>query len=490
MKHENNGKDVCAGGDARSEMLRALPSVDALAGELVERGWEKRVGRGVIVDAARKAVEAERARIVQNGAGGAGVCDVSRGGLADAAEAALDRAALRKLVRVINATGILLHTGLGRAPMADAAVRAVTEIAGRYAPVELDLVSGKRGRREQLVVESLRRLTGAESATVVNNNAAALMLCVAALADGREVIVSRGELVEIGGSFRLPSVIEAAGAVMREVGTTNRTRASDFADAINEKTGAILKVHASNYRIEGFTAEASIEELVEIGEQHDVPVLHDIGSGALTRRMGRAVPGEEPDAESSVRAGADLTFFSGDKLLGGPQCGIVVGKSQQVARVMKHPLMRALRVDKLRLGALAATLDVHMDHERAMREIPAMLMLAPVEDLRARAEALCAKLSEIQGVELAEVRASEAHVGGGSTPARVVESFAVALRLAGASESESQEQLRWQKPGVIARANEGMVLLDLRSVFADEEAEVVEAVRHAAAHFAGRRGGG
>ncbi len=346
--------------------LRDLPSVDRL---LADEALAE-APRSLATVAARGALERARAAILSGD---------DPGDVAAAARAELDRLRAPSLRRVINATGVIVHTNLGRAPLAASALERVVEIGRAYSNLELDLESGERGSRQAHVVESLRRLTGAESALVVNNNAAAVLLALAALAEGREVLVSRGELVEIGDGFRIPDVLARSGARMVEVGTTNRTRAADYERAIGPETAVLLRVHQSNFRIVGFTEQPSVPDLVRIAKRAALPLVDDLGSGSLFD------VGDEPTASSSIAAGADLVCFSGDKLLGGPQAGVVVGRADLVERLRRHPLQRALRADKLTLAALEGTLALLADPELARREIPVLRMLDEPVRLRPRA---------------------------------------------------------------------------------------------------------
>src|SRR5262245_20668734 len=316
--------------------------------------------------------------------------------------ARLDRELRPKLRRVINATGIVLHTNLGRAPVAEDAARAAYEAARGYLNLELDLETGKRSSRQNAIREWVCRLTGAESATAVNNNAAATVIALRALCQGKEVIISRGQLIEIGGSFRIPEIMGVSGAILHEVGTTNITRLSDFERAIGPNTAALMQIHTSNYRMSGFTEAVPLAELVALGKKRSLPVLDDIGSGALLD-FGRFGFKGEPVARESIAAGADLVLFSGDKLLGGPQAGILAGKKEWIQKVEKDPLMRAFRLDKMTLAALEATLRLYLNEERALREVPGLRMLgAPLEELRRRAEALAGRLRQVEGVARAE----------------------------------------------------------------------------------------
>lgn len=464
--------------DESAEVLRSIPSINELVESLVAAGWARRVPRVVIVEVARDVVQRFRDSVATSG-GNLDARLVSERLLHETA-CALDREERLPLHRTINATGILLHTGLGRAPLAEAAVDALADVAGGYAPIELDLDSGARGQRRQVVEKLLVRLTGCEAAVVVNNNAAALLLTLSTLARGRQVIVSRGELIEIGGSFRLPEVIEAGGATLREVGTTNKTRPSDYERAIDDTTAAVLKAHPSNYRIEGFTAEVGIEELVTLAHGREIPVIHDIGSGVLTPEHVALLPGHEPDAQTSIKAGADIVLFSGDKLLGGPQCGIIIGRRMLIDRIDANPLMRALRVDKLTLAALGATLQIHRDIEQARREIPVLRLLdVSMDHLRRRAGYLVEQLGAIDGIADVQVAPSRAFLGGGSAPAHAIESMAIRIQAEELGAAALAARLRVGEPSVVARVQSDALVCDLRSMFDDEDERFVEAIRSA-----------
>ena len=388
---------------------------------------------------------------------------------ADAAAADIERIAGERLSSqargslrpVINATGVVLHTNLGRAPISPAALQRLTDIARGYSNLEYDLAQGQRGSRHIHAEALLTQLTGAEAAIVVNNNAAATLLILAGLAQGREVIISRGELVEIGGGFRVPDVLRQSGALLREVGTTNRTRVSDYVAAIGTTTAMILRVHPSNFRIEGFTERPSLEELVATGHKMSIPVIEDLGSGCLSELA------SEPTVQSSIAAGVDVVCFSGDKMLGGPQAGIIVGKQALIERLRAHPLMRALRVDKLTLAVLEATLSEYVAG-RARESVPVRRMLeADVDAIELRAQAMAEKLQEA-GWKVALVSGSSA-VGGGSAPGVSLPTVALAIGRDGYSAERLEAHLRALDPPIIARIDSDRVLLDLRTVMDDEE---------------------
>src|SRR5438093_87931 len=425
--------------------LRELPSVD----ELLRDERLALEPHAVAVEAARSALARAREEIRAGADPG------------DVAELAVERlATLRRprLRRAINATGIVVHTNLGRAPLAEAALERVHEVGRGYSNLEYDLSSGARGSRQDHVSDLLRRMTGAEAALVVNNNAAAVLLALAALAEGREVIVSRGELIEIGDGFRIPDVLARSGARLREVGTTNRTRAADYERAIGPETALLLRVHQSNFRVVGFTEQPRLAELVRVGRAHGLPVVDDLGSGVLVELE------DEPSARDALAAGADLVCFSGDKLLGGPQAGIIVGRGELVERLRRHPLQRALRADKLTLAALEATLALYLEPESAARRIPVLRMLVePVEAVEARAE----RLAAIVG---GEVEQAVGRVGGGALPLAELPSFACAV------EEELAEPLRRGEPPVVALVRDGRCLLDCRTIADSEVDEVASAV--------------
>jgi L-seryl-tRNA(Ser) seleniumtransferase len=391
----------------------------------------------------------------------------------------LRREAAPRLRRVINATGVVLHTNLGRSPLAEAAARAAYEAGRGYLNLELDLATGKRSSRQGPIREALCRLTGAESATAVNNCAAATVITLRTLAQGKEVIVSRGQLIEIGGSFRIPEIMAVGGATLREVGTTNITRLADYEKAIGPDTGALMRIHTSNYRVRGFTKEVPLADLVALGKKHKLPVVDDTGSGAQLD-FGRFGLTGEPVAARSIAAGADLVLFSGDKLLGGPQAGVIVGRKALIGRIEKDPLMRAFRLDKMTLAALEATLRLYRNPEQALQEVPTLRMLGlRRQELRERAERLAVQLRAIAGVADVEVRDDEAYVGGGSLPDQPLPTVVVAVRPSELSDADFAARLRLGDPAVMARVREGRVLFDLRTVFERDESELVEAIARA-----------
>lgn len=383
------------------------------------------------------------------------------------------------MVRVINATGVVIHTNLGRAVLPPQAVEAVTRAASAYSNLELDLDSGRRGRRSSAVEALLCELTGAEAACVVNNNAAAVLLILEALARGREVVVSRSELIEIGGAFRLPEVLERSGATLREVGTTNKTYPEDYARAVSERTGLLMKSHSSNFRIIGFVREVTPGELAEVGRQAGVITVMDLGSGALLDMSALGLP-YEPTVRECVRAGVDLVCFSGDKLLGGPQAGIIIGRRDTVARCAENPMMRALRCDKLTLAALEATLAIYRDTDAARAEVPVLRMLgAPLAALEARASALAGRLQAALG-DAAEITIERGTSlpGGGTLPGSEVATWLISLRT-GQSEMVVASRLRLGSTPVMVRVEEGRIAMDVRTLLPDDDDLIVAACQEA-----------
>ena len=420
--------------------LRDLPSVDELARESDDP---------LAVDAARTVIARAR-ETIRRGAEPGDLTALLRDELASARSPALRR--------VVNATGVIVHTNLGRAPLAAAALEHAIEAARGYSNLEYDLGEGRRGSRQDHVATILRRLTGAEAAIVVNNNAGALLLALAALGEGRNVIVSRGELIEIGDGFRIPDVLARSGAHLVEVGTTNRTRAADYESAIDDRTALLLRVHQSNFRVVGFAEQPTIEELSAVARANSLPLVDDLGSGALLDLS------DEPTARASLAAGADLVCFSGDKLLGGPQAGIVAGRAELVERLRRHPLHRALRIDKLSLAALEGTLLLYLDPERALAEVPVLRMLRePAEAVRARADRLADAVA-------GEVEETVARVGGGALPLHELPSFACAV------EESLASPLRRHEPAVVGIVRDGRLLLDCRTIADAELDEVAAAV--------------
>jgi L-seryl-tRNA(Ser) seleniumtransferase len=462
MKLPGDGSEQARG--VGESLLRQIPSVDELLGREALRALETRLGRRMVVDATRRVLQSLRERL----AGGT-LANVSAEMLEKEIIAATERTAELSLRPVINATGVILHTNLGRAPLATAAVDHLVQTAARYSNLEYNLERGERGRRDTHTDRLFAQLLGAEMTLVVNNNAAAVFLALNTLAGDGEVIVSRGELIEIGGSFRIPDICAKSGAALCEVGTTNRTRLSDYAAAINERTRALLRVHPSNFRVVGFTERPELAELVALAREHHLPLIEDLGSGCLVDLAPMGIR-DEPPAGASLKAGVDVVTFSGDKLLGGPQAGILTGKKSWLEKIRKNPLYRALRVDKLTIAALEATIGLYLRGD--LKAIPAlrMIQMAP-EEIGRRAEALAKRIRSRPGVT-AEVCDGESVVGGGSTPGQSLATKLVAVVPAGASAQELEALLRRNSPPIIARVERDRVLLDLRTVPENEDEEI------------------
>jgi L-seryl-tRNA(Ser) seleniumtransferase len=460
----------------RNAALRRLPKTDELLkrDELVALAQAN--PRPVVLGAVRDAIEAARARIL-----GGDEAAVDASAVAAEAVRLVEERMRPSLRRVINATGIIVHTNLGRSPLPESALRAVVEAAGNYSTLEYDVATGERGSRHAHVEELIREVTGAEAAMAVNNNAAAVLLGITGLAARKEAIVSRGQLVEIGGSFRIPDIMRQSGAKMVEVGTTNKTHLRDYEQAITSRTGLLLKVHSSNYRVVGFTEEVPLWELVALGRQHGIPVYEDQGSGVLVD-LGPYGIRDEPTVRDSIEAGVDLVSVSGDKLLGGPQAGILAGRAEVIARLKKHPLARALRLDKMTLAALEATLRLYLDPERALTEVPTLCMLTtPNDQVALRARLLVDRIIAACGdAYLAIAMPDTARAGGGSLPLAEIPTTVVALEPSGMSANELEERLRLGEPAIVARIKDGRVLVDPRTLTEGELSEVVEALRRIA----------
>jgi L-seryl-tRNA(Ser) seleniumtransferase len=448
------------------DLLRKLPSVDRLLSSGASQDLLRAAGRDLFTQCLRDTLDDLRARL-KSGAD----APVDEPSILAAVAARVAAKQRPGLCRVINATGIILHTGLGRAVLPKPALDAIAAEQKGYSLLEVDRATGERSIRETFIVKLLQEITGAEAATVVNNNAGATLITLATLARGREVITSRGQLVEIGGSFRIPDVMEQSGAKLVEVGTTNKTYVSDYEKKINPQTALLLRVHTSNYRIVGFTATPTLEELVALGKKHGLPVMDDLGSGAFVDLRPYGIEGE-PTVQESVATGADVITFSGDKLLGGPQAGFIVGKKKVVSEIRKNPLFRALRVDKLKLTAMEATLKLYLDRERLMREHPTLRMISMgADELERRALELASKLPGLS----VEIRADHSEVGGGSVPAQQLPTKVVAVRAP--SLDDAAARLRAGTPCVFARVQHDRLLFDVRTLQDGEIDELAAAVR-------------
>ncbi|MGE5326584.1 MAG: L-seryl-tRNA(Sec) selenium transferase [Deltaproteobacteria bacterium] len=459
-----------SGGENRrhlaDSLLRQIPAVDELLNRDSLRALENRVGRKLVVDATRKVLQGLRSRI-SDGA----LASVSAEMLEKEIVAATESEAESSLQPVINATGVILHTNLGRAPIAPEAAEHAAKIAAGYSNLEFDLDAGERGKRDVHTNALFARLLGAEMSLVVNNNAAAVFLAVNSLAAEGEVIVSRGELIEIGGSFRIPDICAKSGAALREVGTTNRTRIGDYAAAINERTRALMRVHPSNFRVVGFTERPSLKELVDLSAEHHLPLIEDLGSGCLVNVAPMGIH-DEPWAGESIKAGVDVVTFSGDKLLGGPQAGILTGRKSCLEKIRKNPLFRALRVDKLTIATLEATVSLYLRGDLDAVPIFKMIRMTP-EEIDARATRLAEMIEN--AALTSEIRDSASVIGGGSTPGQSLPTRVIALRWKGHSAQELEAALRRSTPPVVTRIEDDQVLLDLRTVFVEQEEDLVQA---------------
>jgi L-seryl-tRNA(Ser) seleniumtransferase len=468
---ESRAKRVLSADQA--DLLRQIPSVDELLAQPRLAALAQRVNRELLVEITRTVLADLRGRIA--GEGTAATIALDSLALEERITSMVEQVLASSLQPVINATGVILHTNLGRAPLSGAAVEEIRRSAATYSNLEYDLEAGARGKRDVHVAESLERLTGAEAAIVVNNCAAAVLLVLAALAKGGEVIVSRGELIEIGDGFRIPEIMAQSGALLREVGTTNRTRMVDYENAINENTKLLLRVHPSNFTITGFAEKPSLQELVLLGQRANLPLVEDLGSGCLVDLSNAGIV--EPTVRQSVDAGVSIVMFSGDKLLGGPQAGIIAGKKELVAHVRRHPLFRALRVDKLTTAALAATLGTYL--RGAVDELPALRMIRmSVQEIKRRAENFLRELTPelpLGEVEL-EITDGSSLAGGGSTPTQELPTRLIRIASARYSAAQLEQRLRRAPAGisVIARVEDDRLVLDLRTVFPEQESALLK----------------
>lgn len=456
------------------DQLRRLPKVQTLLEGDAAAGLIARHGREDVANAIRAKLDIARAKIMA--AGGASISVISEQSLFDEIATDLNAAKAPTLKRAINATGVIIHTNLGRARLAPEAIEAMQSVAAHYSSLELALENGKRGTRHAHVEDLICQLTGADAAMVVNNCAAAILTCLSALASGQRVIASRGELVEIGGSFRMPDVIAQSGAALKEVGTTNKTHLRDYAEAIGDDTALLLKSHTSNYAIVGFTSAPDRQELAQLAHETETILLEDLGSGVLTD-LSKYGLREDPVVRDVLAAGVDLVTFSGDKLLGGPQAGIIAGRRALIDRIKKHPMARAVRIDKLSLAALRATLELYKAPHDPIARIPVLQMLAePIEHIRDRAVQLCTAIQKETSLRAAQI-VSTARAGAGSLPQQDLPSAAVALSREDKSVDALSELFRQAETPVIGRITQDQFLLDMRAVAAEEVAMIVAAAR-------------
>ena len=454
-------------------LLRKLPGVDRILEMAKTDPFFEDIPQSVLTNSIRASIEFQRDRILQNDPA-MSQDSLAEPGMLEEVKRRVTKAMTPNLRRVVNATGVVVHTNLGRSLLAQEAGEMLSLIAGRYSNLEYNLEIGKRGSRYSSVEDILCEISGAQAAMVVNNNAGAVLLCLETMAKNKAVIVSRGELVEIGGSFRIPDVMAKSGGILKEVGTTNRTHLRDYESAIDEQTGLLLKVHRSNYSVVGFTAELSLQQLVDLGAKYNIPVMEDLGSGTFIDFSKYGLM-KEPTVQESVATGADVITFSGDKLLGGPQAGIIVGKTGIVDEIKRNPLTRALRIDKLTLSALESTLRLYRDEAKAIRSIPTLRMLTmSSQKIEEKAKQLAARLQTIDKTRIdAQVLQRSSKAGGGALPLLNLPSYCVGIIIQGCSANTLERQLRDNDPPIIGRIEEDKFIMDLRTI-QEEEISMIE----------------
>jgi L-seryl-tRNA(Ser) seleniumtransferase len=457
----------------KQRLLASLPSVDEILKSEKGLEWQESFPRRYVLKAIREVLEHMRQAILRDE-----LKDIVPDVMLTEIQRIVEELSAFSLKPVINATGIVIHTNLGRSVLSDEIVANVKKVACAYSNLEYDLEKGQRGKRYSHIQRLTNEITGAESSLIVNNNAAAVFVCLTALAKGKEVVVSRGELVEIGGSFRVPDVMSQSGAILREVGTTNKTHLYDYEKAINENTALLLKVHQSNFRTIGFTKQVEIGDLVALGRKHNIPVMFDLGSGCLIDLKPYGVH-IEPTVQEIVKSGCDIVTFSGDKLLGGPQGGVIVGKTELIDKIAKNPLMRALRVDKFTLSAFEATLMCYLDEERAKKEIPTLkMLLQDVNEIKDRAKTIALRLKRKIKGDIADISVIEdsSQSGGGALPEIEFKTYVVALRAKRLSANKLEERLRHGLPPIITRIKEDALIIDARTVRSREVEVLVKGV--------------
>lgn len=454
----------------KKELLRQIPKIDQVLKDRRLFDFFDNTARDVIVESAREVIISLRERILNCEEGEQPKVDSSS--IIDEIIELIESKSINSLRPLINATGTILHTNLGRSRLSEEVSNNISLAATNYSTLEYDLEKGKRGSRHDHIEKLIAKITGAESAMVVNNNAAAVLLCLSALAKGKEAIVSRGELVEIGGSFRIPEIMELGGAILKEVGTTNKTKHEDYENAVDiEKTGVILKVHTSNYKIMGFTAEVALTDLAVMGKSMEIPVVYDLGSGLMVNLRGYGI--DEPTVQESVKCGADVITFSGDKLLGGPQAGIIIGKKAYIDRMKKHQLARVVRVDKMTLAGLEATFREYLNLENALNSIPALSMItADLDEIRHKAIRLAERIrKETHAFDIDAIKL-DGEIGGGSTPNQFIKSYGIAVKGRSITADAIERYLRFAENPVISRINRDRVIVDVRTL-TDEEINIV-----------------
>lgn len=443
----------------KQKLLSNLPSVDEILKSSRGMEWLSTYPRRYVLQGIREGIDRKRKEILEGLS-----ADLSEEVMMADIEDMIEKLSSFSLKPLINATGVVIHTNLGRSTLSERVLENITRVSESYSNLEYDIEKGKRGKRYTHIKRILREVTGAEDTLIVNNNAAAVLLCLNTLSKGREVIVSRGELVEIGGSFRMPDVMTSSGAILREVGTTNKTHLHDYEKAINDNTSLILKIHKSNYRIVGFTDEVCIEDLVNLGRKHQIPVMFDLGSGCLIDLKPFGIH-DEPAVKEIVKTGVDLTTFSGDKLLGGPQGGVIVGNREYIEKIQKNPMTRAMRIDKLTLAGFEATLMEYIDEEKAIENIPTLrMLLQKPEEIKQRANKIANRLKrEIKDAHI-QVMPDSSMAGGGSLPEQDLPTYVVSIKTTTPSVNELEERLRKGKPPIITRIKEDSLIIDARTV--------------------------
>lgn len=443
----------------KQKLLSNLPSVDEILKSSRGMEWLNTYPRRYVLQGIRETIDRKRREILEGLS-----ADLSEEVMMADIENIIEKLSSFSLKPLINATGVVIHTNLGRSTLSERVLENIMRVSESYSNLEYDIEKGKRGKRYTHIKRILREVTGAEDTLIVNNNAAAVLLCLNTLSKGKEVIVSRGELVEIGGSFRMPDVMTSSGAILREVGTTNKTHLHDYEKAINDNTSLILKIHKSNYRIVGFIDEVCVEDLVNLGRKHQIPVMFDLGSGCLIDLKQFGIY-DEPAVKEIVKTGVDLTTFSGDKLLGGPQGGVIVGKREYIERIQKNPMTRAMRIDKLTLAGFEATLMEYIDEEKAVENIPALrMLLQKPEEIKQRANKIANRLKrEIKDAHI-QVMPDSSRAGGGSLPEQDLPTYIVSIKTTTPSVNELEERLRKGTPPIITRIKEDSLIIDARTV--------------------------
>jgi L-seryl-tRNA(Ser) seleniumtransferase len=460
--------------EEKQKLLTTLPSVDEILRSNQGVQWLNVYPRRYVIQAIRDVIDSRRKEILKGF-----ISDISEESMMAEIENTMERLSSYSLRPLINATGIVIHTNLGRSILSEKALENIKKVSGSFSNLEYDLKAGKRGKRYTHVIRVLKEVTGAEDAVIVNNNAAAVFLCLNTLSKGKEAIVSRGELVEIGGSFRMPEVMSASSAILREVGTTNKTHLHDYERAINDNTALIVKVHKSNFRVSGFVDEVSVEDLVSLGRRYQIPVMFDLGSGCLIDLKPFGIH-DEPVVRDIVNTGIDITTFSGDKLLGGPQGGIIVGRKEYIEKIQRNPLTRAMRIDKLTLAGFEATLMEYIEEEKAIENIPTLrMLLQKPEVIRERAKRIAKRLKrEIKDVQIT-VMADTSRAGGGSLPELDFPTYVVTIRSDNVSVNEFEERLRNGNPPIISRIKEGSMIIDARTIRTQDLDDLVKGIKSA-----------